>query len=179
MKTMLQSLRMLILLTVLTGLLYPILITVLAGTCFHDKATGSLISKHNTVIGSSLLAQKCEKEDLFWPRPSGCDYGTLPSGASNLGPTSAALAKALDDRRKQFGENAPVDLLTASGSGLDPHISPEAAIFQIERIAKARNCPASKLEEMVHAHTETPQFGFLGSARVNVFALNIALNQLQ
>ena len=98
MKTMLQSLRMLILLTVLTGLLYPILITVLAGTCFHDKATGSLISKHNTVIGSSLLAQKCEKEDLFWPRPSGCDYGTLPSGASNLGPTSAALAKALDDR---------------------------------------------------------------------------------
>ena len=179
MKILIQSLRMLILLTVLTGILYPILITLLAGACFHDKATGSLISNHNTVIGSSLLAQKCEKENYFWPRPSGCDYGTVPSGASNLGPTSAALAKTLDDRRKQFGENAPVDLLTASGSGLDPHISPEAAIFQIERIAKARNLPENRLEEMVHAHTENPQFGILGSARVNVFTLNIALNQLQ
>jgi K+-transporting ATPase ATPase C chain len=179
MKTLLQSLRMLILLTVLTGILYPILITLLACACFHDKAMGSLIFNHNTVVGSSLLVQKCEQEDLFWPRPSGCDYGTVPSGASNLGPTSAALAKLLDDRRKQFGENAPVDLLTASGSGLDPHISPEAAMFQIARIAKSRKLPASRLEEMVRTHTENPQFGILGSARVNVFALNIALNQLQ
>jgi len=179
MKTLIQSLRILILFTILTGVLYPILVTVLAGAFFRDKASGSLVTNHDTVIGSSLLAQKCEKQDLFWPRPSGCDYATVPSGASNLGPTSAALAKVLDDRRKQFGENAPVDLLTASGSGLDPHISPEAAVFQIARIAKARNLPANRLEEMVRIHTERPQFGVLGSARVNVFALNIALNQLQ
>lgn len=179
MKTLIQSLRMLLLLTILTGVLYPILITVLAGACFHDKANGSLITSNNTLIGSSLLAQKCEKEEFFWPRPSGCDYGTVPSGASNLGPTSAALAKALDDRRKQIGENAPVDLLTASGSGLDPHISPEAALFQIGRIAKARNLSTSRLEEIVRIHTESPQFQILGSPRVNVFALNIALNQLK
>ena len=179
MKTLIQSLRILILLTILTGILYPILVTVLAGVCFRDRAMGSLVMDHDTVIGSSLLAQKCEKQDCFWPRPSGCDYATVPSGASNLGPTSAALVKALDDRRKQFGKNTSVDLLTASGSGLDPHISPEAAVFQIARIAKARNLPENRLEEMVRIHTEGPQFGFLGSPRVNVFALNIALNQLQ
>lgn len=179
MKTFIQSLRILLLLTVLTGILYPILVTVLANACFQDKATGSLITKNTSLIGSLLLAQKCEKEGLFWPRPSGCDYGTVPSGASNLGPTSAALAKALDDRRKQFGDNAPIDLLTTSGSGLDPHISPEAAHFQISRIATQRHLSQDQLIKLVDEHTEPPQFGVLGSPRVNVLALNLSLSHLR
>jgi len=179
MKTLLQSLRVLILLTIFTGVLYPILVMLLAGAFFHDKASGSLITKNSTVIGSSLLAQHTERDDLFWPRPSSCDYGAVPSGASNLGPTSSALAKVVDDRRKQLGDHAPVDLLTTSGSGLDPDISPEAALFQITRISKARNMPSSRLEELVRTHTESPQFKILGLPRVNVFALNIELNQLQ
>lgn len=170
---------MLILLTILTGFLYPMLVTGISAACFPDKAAGSLVKIHNRLAGSSLLAQKCERETLFWPRPSGCDYATLPSGASNLGPTSGALAKALDDRRKQLGAEAPIDLLTASGSGLDPDISPESALFQIPRIARSRKLPKKALEEMVLLHTVRPQFGLLGSSRVNVFALNLELNRFQ
>lgn len=179
MKTLLQSIRILIILTILTGIIYPILVTELAGVLFKDKANGSLITYHETLVGSSLLSQKCEREDLFWPRPSGCDYSTVPSGASNLGPTSAALAKAIDDRRKQLGINAPVDLLTASGSGLDPDLSPEGAVFQIPRIASARHLPPQRLAELIQTHTESPQFGVFGSPRVNVFALNLVLNELK
>jgi potassium-transporting ATPase KdpC subunit len=179
MKTLLQSLRLLILLTLLTGILYPLLVTAVAGHLFAEMANGSLISKNKRVIGSSLIAQKCAREDLFWPRPSACDYGTLPSGASNFGPTSAVLAKTIMDRQVLFGADAPVDLLTASGSGLDPHVSPEGALYQVPRIAKSRHLSEEQIKQLVAAHTESPQYGFLGSARVNILALNIALQQLR
>jgi K+-transporting ATPase ATPase C chain len=178
MKTLLQSLRILFPLTLLTGVIYPVVVTDLAGRLFADQANGSLLKQNGKLVGSSLLAQHLERDDLFWPRPSSADYATIPSGASNLGPTSAALAKAVEERKKLLGSNAPVDLLTASGSGLDPHISPDAAHFQIHRIATARHLPENQLLKLVDEHTEPPQFGVFGSPRVNVLTLNLALLQL-
>lgn len=179
MKTILQALRVLIIMTVLTGIIYPVIVTDLAERIFAQQANGSLIIKDGKLVGSTLLAQHAERSDLFWPRPSSADYATIPSGASNLGPTSAALAKAVEDRKKQFGATAPVDLLTASGSGLDPHISPDAALFQISRIAAASHLTENQLTKLVHDNTQPPQIGVLGSPRVNVLALNLAMTQLR
>jgi K+-transporting ATPase ATPase C chain len=179
MKTTLQSLRIYIVLTVLTGVIYPLAITGVAQLFFPKQANGSRIIENGKLIGSDLLVQKFESPKYFWPRPSAADYATLPSGASNKGPTSADLKKAVDDRRAKFGPDAPIDMLTASGSGLDPHISPEAARLQIPRVAAARNTSIPKVSELVDQTVEPPQLGFLGEPRVNVLRLNRALDQLR
>jgi K+-transporting ATPase ATPase C chain len=179
MKTVLQSLLMLLLLTVLTGIIYPVVITDLSRMIYPEQASGSLIKQGDRILGSKLIAQKFEDAGFFWSRPSACDEATLPSGASNLGPTSAALAKAIDDRRKAAGAGAPGDLLTASGSGLDPDVSLEAALFQVDRVASARHLDRDKLKALVLDHVQRPQFGMLGETRVNVLALNLDLDRVR
>jgi K+-transporting ATPase ATPase C chain len=179
MKITLQSLRIYLVLTLLTGIVYPLAMTGIAQLLFPKQANGSRILEQNKLVGSDLLAQKFESPKYFWPRPSAADYATVASGASNKGPTSADLKKAIEERRIRFGTGAPVDLLTASGSGLDPHISPEGARLQIPRIAAARNMSIQKLSELVDQSIKRPQFGFLGEPRVNVLRLNRALDQLR
>jgi K+-transporting ATPase ATPase C chain len=178
MKTVLQSLRIYIVLTLLTGIIYPLVMTAVAQLCFPRQAKGSRAVANGQLIGSDLLAQKFDSQRYFWPRPSAAEFATVPSGASNKGPTSADLKKSIDERRAKFGANATVDLLTASGSGLDPHISPEAARLQIPRVAAARNIPIQKLSALVEQTTQPPQLGFLGEPRVNVLRLNLAVDHL-
>ena len=179
MKTILQSLRIYLVLTLLTGIIYPLAITGVAQLLFPKQANGSRIAENGKLIGSDLLVQKFESPRYFWPRPSSADYATVPSGASNKGPTSADLKKSIDERRAKFGKDAPVDLLTASGSGLDPHISPEATRLQISRVASARNISIQQIAKIVDQTIEAPQLGFLGEPRVNVLKLNLALDQLR
>jgi K+-transporting ATPase ATPase C chain len=178
MKTILQSLRIYIVLTLLTGILYPLAMTGVAQLLFPKQANGSRIIENGKLVGSDLIAQKFESPKYFWPRPSSADYATVPSGASNKGPTSADLKKSIDERRAKFGKDAPVDLLTASGSGLDPHISPEATRLQISRVASARNMSIQQIAKIVDQTIEAPHLGFLGEPRVNVLKLNLALDQL-
>jgi K+-transporting ATPase ATPase C chain len=178
MKTLVRSLRIYLVLTVLTGIVYPLAFTGIAQVLFPKQANGSRITENEKLIGSELFAQKFETPRYFWPRPSAGDFTTVPSAASNKGPTAADLKKAIDERRNKFGADAPVDLLTASGSGLDPHISPEAARSQIPRVAAARNIPYEKISALVDGAIERPQFGFLGEPRVNVLQLNRAVDHL-
>lgn len=178
MKTILQSLRIYAVITLLTGIIYPLAMTGVAQLLFPKQANGSRIAEQNKLVGSDLIAQKFENPKYFWPRPSSADYTTVASGASNKGPTAADLKKSIDERRQKFGADAPVDLLTASGSGLDPHISPEAARSQIARVAAARNMSIQKMSALADQTVEQPQFGFLGEPRVNVLRLNRALDQL-
>jgi K+-transporting ATPase ATPase C chain len=178
MKTILQSLRIYIVLTLLTGVIYPLAMTGVAQLLFPKQANGSRITEQDKLVGSDLIAQKFEDPKYFWPRPSSADYATVPSGASNKGPTAADLKKSIDERRLKFGADAPVDLLTTSGSGLDPHISPEAARSQIARVAAARSISTQEVTTLVDQTIEGPQFGFLGEPRVNVLNLNRTLDQL-
>jgi K+-transporting ATPase ATPase C chain len=179
MKTTIQSLRIYIVLTLLTGIIYPLAMTGVAQILFPKQANGSRVVEQNQLIGSDLIAQKFESPKYFWPRPSSADYATVASGASNKGPTAADLKKSIDERRQKFGADATVDLLTASGSGLDPHISPEAARSQIARVAAARNMSIQQVTALVDQTIEEPQLGFLGEPRVNVLRLNRALDQLR
>jgi potassium-transporting ATPase KdpC subunit len=179
MKTIVQSLRIYIVLTLLTGIIYPLAMTGIAQLLFPKQANGSLIIENGKLLGSGLIVQKFESPRYFWPRPSAGDYATVASGASNKGPTSADLKKSIDERRAKFGNDAPVDLLTASGSGLDPDISPEAARSQIPRVADARKMSIQQISSLVDQTMELPQFGFLGEPRVNVVRLNQALDQLR
>lgn len=174
MKTILESLRILLALTVLTGIAYPLVVTGIARVAFREQATGSAGPQ-----GSKLLAQKIESPKYFWPRPSAGDFATVASGASNKGPTSADLAKAIAERREKFGKDAPAELLTASGSGLDPHLSPAAAKHQAPRVAMERKMPLEEVVALIDQLTEGPQLGFLGEPRVNVLALNVALDALK
>ena len=176
MKTIIQSIRTLLVFTVLTGALYPLIVTGLGRALFAEKADGSLLHADGKIIGSELLAQKNESPRYFWPRPSAADYATVASGASNKGPTSADLVKAIAERRAKFGADAPADLLTASGSGLDPHISPPAAQSQAARVAKERGLAVDRVAALIATHTEAPQWGIFGEGRVNVLALNLALD---
>lgn len=172
-KQIMPALRMLLVLTLLTGVIYPLLVTVFAQAFFSRKAGGSLIEHDGRVVGSSLIAQKFEKEGYFHPRPSAVDFNPLPSGGSNLGPTSAKL-------KAQFAAAAPgtpQDLIFASASGLDPDISPEAARFQIPRIAQARGLAPEALHHLIDEQTQGLQLGFLGEPRVNVLRLNLALDR--
>ena len=185
MKLIIQSILLTIVFTVLTGVLYPLVITGIAQLAFHDKANGSLIERDGKVVGSELLAQQFTGAKYFWPRPSAGSYATVPSGASNLGPTSAALrsnvtanAAAIRAANKlPTDTRIPSDLLFASGSGLDPHISPDAARLQAARVATARGVSEDQIEALVERFVEPPQFGFLGEPRVNVLLLNLALDR--
>lgn len=191
MKLILQSIRQTILWTVVAGALYPLVITLIAQTAFHDQANGSLVERDGKVIGSALLAQQFQGSNYFWPRPSACGYGTGPTGiqassGSNLGPTSGQLQTNVQNNASAFisGNNLPTntavppDMVFASASGLDPHISPEAARLQIARVAAARGVPADKVKGLVEQFVEPPQWGFLGEPRVNVLLLNVALDKM-
>jgi K+-transporting ATPase ATPase C chain len=188
MKNILVSIRMLLTMTLLTGFAYPMAVTGLAKAFWPAKAEGSMIQMNGAALGSSLIAQKFASDKYFWPRPSAADYNASNSTASNYGPCSAALKKAVDDRRAVLlkahpGEaKIPEDLLFASASGLDPHISPEAARYQIARVVHARKFSPSQseaLKTLVETKIEAPQFGLLGEPRVNVLELNLALDAIK
>lgn len=184
-KLIIQSIRQLVVWTLITGLAYPVAITIISQTAFKQKANGSILASGTNDVGSELLAQQFTGSNYFWPRPSSCTYTTLPSGASNLGPTSGTLKtnvqSNLDSLRAAHGldSNAPVpaELIFASGSGVDPHITPEGALFQVKRVSTSRNLPESTLIEFVKGFIEQPQFGVFGEARVNVLKLNLALDK--
>jgi K+-transporting ATPase ATPase C chain len=182
----LQSVRMLLFMTALTGVAYPLFVTAIAQAVFPQQANGSLIEKDGQVLGSSLIGQPFAGPKYFWSRASATSpmpYNGASSSGSNQGPTNPALKEAVEGRVKALrdagGDPAtpvPVDLVTASGSGLDPHISPAAAEYQIGRIAKQRGVSAEKIRSLVEKHTEGRSFGFLGEPRVNVLRLNLALD---
>ena len=190
-KLIMQSVRQLILWSVVTGAVYPRVITVIAQAAFHNQANGSLVERDGKVIGSALLAQQFQTTNYFWPRPSACTYGSSPGGivassGSNLGPNSGALQTNVNNNAAAFisGNNlptntvVPADMVFASASGLDPHISPDAARLQIVRVAASRGLSRDKVTELVEKFVEPPQWGFLGQSRVNVLLLNVALDQL-
>ncbi|OAI51699.1 potassium-transporting ATPase subunit C [Betaproteobacteria bacterium SCGC AG-212-J23] len=177
----LQSIRMLVVMTVVTGVAYPLIVTGIAQVAFKDKANGSLIVEKDKIVGSRLIGQPFTDPKYFWSRPSATSpqpYNGTSSSGSNQGPTNPALKEAVEGRIKDLGGKTPVpaDLVTASGSGLDPHISPSAAEYQIPRIAKSRNISEDKLKALVARHTEGRQLGVLGEPRVNVLELNLALD---
>jgi len=184
MKLVIQSLRHLILWTVVTGLVYPVVITVIAQLAFARPANGSLVERNGKLVGSSLLAQQFQGTNYFWPRPSSATYATVPSGASNLGPTSGAqytnvvnnLAAFRSGNNLATNADVPADMVYASGSGLDPDISPAAAELQVARVAASRGLSADKVRALVAQYTRQPQLGFLGESRVNVLLLNLALD---
>ncbi len=184
-KNLITAVLMTLVTTVLFGLLFPLVITGLAQGLFPKQANGELVTHNGTLIGSRLIGQQFSSPGYFHSRPSsaGTGYDAGNSGGSNLGPTNQALiARVQGDADRLQAENSttpiPMDLLTSSGSGLDPHISPEAAEFQVPRIAKERGLSEDAIREAVRQHTESRQFGFLGEPRVNVLELNLTLDQI-
>lgn len=189
MKTLITSIRILLFFTVLTGVVYPLLVTGIVQLAFKDKANGSLIIKDNKVLGSELIGQQFDSTIYFSSRPSAISYNPLPSGASNYGPTNLKLINAFNERKTDFirvnrlnsRSEIPSEMLLASASGLDPHISPKAAFLQVNRIAIARHFNSiqrSMLNETIEKLTEKPQFLIFGEERINVLNLNIVLDKL-
>jgi potassium-transporting ATPase KdpC subunit len=189
------AILILVLLTLITGLAYPLAMTAIAGVIFPKQAQGSLIERDGKVIGSALIGQEFKEEKYFHGRPSAttapdpadaaktvpAPYNAANSGGSNLGPTSKALNDRIKedvDRLKSENSSSPVpiDLVTTSGSGLDPDISPEGALFQVPRVAKARNMPEERVRQLVTENTAGRFAGLFGEPRVNVLALNLALD---
>jgi K+-transporting ATPase ATPase C chain len=188
-KLIIQAIRQTLVWTIICGVLYPLVFTVFAQLVFRHQAEGSLIERDGKLVGSEFMAQQFTGAKYFWPRPSAATYGTGPTGlnagsGSNLGPTSAQLqtnvranAKALRDAGKLPADaRVPADLVYASASGVDPHISPEAARFQVPRVAGARGMGEDQVRAIVEKFVEPAQWGFLGEARVNVLLLNLALD---
>jgi K+-transporting ATPase ATPase C chain len=180
-QTSIQSIRALIVFTLITGIAYPLIVTGIAQVAFKERANGSLIVRDRKVVGSALVGQAFSDPKYFWSRPSATSpmpYNGASSSGSNQGPTNPALKEAVGSRIKDLGGATPVpaDLVTASASGLDPHISPAAAAYQIPRIAMARGIQEERLRELVQKYTEGRQLGVLGEARVNVLELNLALD---
>jgi potassium-transporting ATPase KdpC subunit len=189
MKNIVISLKIFLFFTLLTGIIYPLFITGIAQLAFPAKANGSLIYKNNQVIGSELIGQQFDSAIYFSSRPSAISYNPLPSAGSNYGMTSDTLKKLFYARKKQFisfnnlDSNivVPSEMLFASASGLDPHISPKAALLQVNRIAKARNFGTAKkslLLDLINNNTEHLQFGLFGEERINVLLLNIELDKM-
>jgi potassium-transporting ATPase KdpC subunit len=195
-KEIRPAIVLLVALTLITGLVYPLAITGVAGVIFPRQAQGSLIEQNGKVIGSSLIGQEFTSDRYFHGRPSATvtpdpkdssknidkPYNAANSGGSNLGPTNKALIERVKgdvDKLREENPKAtvPIDLVTTSASGLDPHISPDAALFQVARVAKARNLPEDRVRQLVNAHIEGRFLGIFGEPRVNVLALNMALDR--
>jgi len=182
------AVSLLIVMTLILGIAYPLAITGISKLALRGEAEGSLIEKGGILIGSTLIGQSFSDPKYFWGRPSATSpqpYNGLASSGSNLGPLSPALLdqvkanqKSLHDADPDNQEAIPVDLVTASGSGLDPEISVAAARYQAARVARARNVPLSQVDELIKAHQQARLFGFIGEERVNVLTLNLALDQL-
>jgi potassium-transporting ATPase KdpC subunit len=182
---LLTSFTMLVAMTLLTGVLYPVAMTVIAQAAFPRQAKGSIIRRHGTAVGSELIGQSFSSPRYFWSRLSATaplPYNGAASAGSNLGPLNPALTNAIAQRiaalcaHETNGTHLPPDLVTASGSGLDPHISPAAAMVQIPRVAKARGIPVDVVRGIVNDRIEPRTFGVLGEPRVNVLELNLALD---
>ena len=172
--------------TLVCGVLYPAVTTLTGGALFPAQAQGSLISKNGVVIGSSLIAQPFSAAQYFQARPSAASFNPLSASGSNLAPSNPALRERMtatsaeiSAREKRDAAAIPADLISASGSGLDPHISPAAAYFQADRIASARGLSVAQVQVQIDRHTEAPTFGVFGQARVNVLLLNLSLDQSQ
>ena len=195
-KELRPTLVLLVLFTLITGLIYPYAITGIAQVVFPHQANGSLVTRDGAVIGSELMGQLFAKDEYFHGRPSATSapdpadstktvdapYNAANTGGSNLGPTSKALIERIQgDVERLKGENPnariPIDLVTTSASGLDPHISPEAALFQVPRVAKARNMPEDRVRQLVQDQTQGRYLGVFGEPRVSVLALNLALDR--
>jgi K+-transporting ATPase ATPase C chain len=188
-KQTIIALKFLLAMTILTGVFYPLLMTGIAQLSFPSKSNGSLIIKDGRIIGSELIGQKFDSSIYFWSRPSATGYNPVPSGASNYGPTSDTLKKQVLTRRENFvsmnslSDSAaiPVEMIFASASGLDPDISPEAALIQVDRVVKARKFDEeqrTKVINLIKTMTIEPQFYLLGEHRINVLKLNMALDIL-
>jgi potassium-transporting ATPase KdpC subunit len=184
-KNLITAILYTIVTTVLLGLVYPLVVTGLAQLLFKDKANGQLITKEGKLIGSRIIAQPFTGPQYFHPRPSAAGtngYDATNSGGTNWGPTNQKLIDRVKGdvstlQAESPSKTIPVDLVTASGSGLDPHITPAGAAFQVARVAKARSVAEGDLRALVAQHTEGRQFGFLGEPRVNVLELNVALDE--
>jgi potassium-transporting ATPase KdpC subunit len=185
-KELNPGLRMMVVLTILTGFIYPAVVTVLSRALFRDQANGSLIVSNGTVIGSHLIGQNFTRAEYFQPRPSaaGSGYDPMATAGSNLGPTSQKLndrvkaaVKAFRQANPDFTGAIPADAVTMSASGLDPHISPRNAEIQASRVAKARGVASQQVQALVDQHTEGRSLGFLGEPHVNVLELNLALDE--
>lgn len=178
MKTFLTSLRLLAVLTLVTGLLYPFAVWAVGRACFRDAAEGSLLYRQGRLVGSALLAQPTTDPRYFAPRPSAGDYATVASGASNQAWTSARLAAAVAARRAAWGGAAslPPDLLTASGSGLDPHLSPAAVLAQVPRVGAARRLTEPQQQAVRELIARLTEGGQISPARVNLLRLSLALD---
>lgn len=182
------ALSLFVLLSLLTGLAYPLAVTAIAQAVFPAQANGSLVVHNGKTVGSALIGQPFAKPGYFWSRPSATGdkpYNGVASGGSNLGPSAPALREAVQQRVATLraadpGNTAPVpvDLVTASASGLDPHISPAAAAYQAARVARTRGLPLDKVQALIAAQTEGEIAGFIGEPRINVLALNLALDAL-
>ena len=180
------ALPLFLIFTIITGVIYPLLITGLAQILFEHKSNGSLIVKDQKIVGSELIGQFFNDPKHFLSRPSATQdfpYNSMYSGGSNWGPTNVLLINKVNTRIKELKKidqnnilAIPTDLVTASGSGLDPHISTAAAFYQAARISKLRNLSKNVIDDLINKYTEKPQFGFLGESRVNVLKLNLALN---
>jgi potassium-transporting ATPase KdpC subunit len=187
MKTLRTVILLFLFLTVITGVIYPVVVTVIGRLAFPEQAAGSLVrADDGSIMGSALIGQQFSGPKYFWPRPSATTefpYNPIASGGSNLGPTNPVLLKAVENRIKSLNESGmpgpvPSDLVLSSGSGLDPHISLEAAAFQVSRVARARGMGKSQVHRLVEDHLEDRQWGFLGMPRLNVLTLNLALDKL-
>ena len=183
------AISLFLLLTVVTGLVYPLAVTGIAGVAFHTAAGGSVLLREDKPIGSSIIGQSFSEPRYFWGRPSATSpqpYNATASGGSNLGPLNPALVDAVKSRIETLRtadpnnlQPIPADLVTSSASGLDPHISPAAARYQVARVAVARHLPQEKLNVLINEHTEDRQWGVFGEPRVNVLELNLALDNLR
>jgi K+-transporting ATPase ATPase C chain len=190
MKTIIISFKIFLFLTILTGIVYPLFITGITQILFPAEANGSLLFKDTRLIGSNLIGQQFDSAIYFSSRPSAISYNPLPSGGSNFGPTNAKLDSLVTERKKQFIifneldslTIIPSEMLFASASGLDPHISPEAALLQVDRIIKARNFNKNQKQELIQCINnlaEVPQFLWLGEERINVLLLNLETDKIK